>query len=59
MEVGDVGVAVNPGPMLVDVGVATLDGLVVRVVVMAVVVAVLVLVLHGLVGVPVSVGRLQ
>ena len=58
MEVGHVGVAVRPGLMLVDVGVAALDGRVV-VVVMVVVVAVLVLVLHGLVGVPVIVGRLQ
>ena len=59
VEVGDVGVAVHPGPVLVDVGVAPLDGLVVGMVVMVVVVAVLVLVLHGLVSVLVVVGGLQ
>ena len=59
VQVGDVGVAVHPGPVLVDMGVATLDAFVVGVIVMLVVVAVLVLVLHGLVSMPMIVGRLQ
>ena len=59
VEVGDVGVAVHPGPVLVDVGVAALFEVVVAVVVVFVVVAVLVLVLHGPMGVPVVVGGLQ